>query len=1132
MGCCFSKELSPNLLSERTSLLQTSVIESCSDKKVKKYSTVSERAVENHLEYDQSNRGEDFRSDASSSDPSVSLRSVDKRSSSVQDNVEVWDEFKDDSHNKPLGNFSKDSDIQAETETAVLNSVKRRIAENAVKRANWFCEVDLSHVDSAPPKPRYENATAPDTLIPIGCHARPTCTTDAISSKLFLTQEQNQEYGHTKSNINQKSDVLFTGKHPYDDLLDLDEKRSDFLTSDCSVKRRTQSFYSICSIDAEDLEVECDPPAMMLPAAFNHTDFLTNTKTKFFISTSLGNEALETLNRTTETPEGGNMLSEDLSAETLSMARMLPDVVDILLNVGSEENAVSGQPVSVPSEVSVTEKSETCGHRSHITGLHKTVDESIPDLLERKEKLGESMLDHMDTGCLCQILVNTNAEFVNLSKLEVSEMACEMYQSEPPEQEPKSVDNKDNNLNSYVDCREQQKPEPSTKVNLSVRSVTWHEHVSCSHVEPDSDSVQDFLRSEISSFSKITEDQPSSSLSSSLESKSDVKSRVFISESSSQDVDMLYLNANSWLSPGEDSIAELNESVCCHAEREGTHLEPRSESSSLQTSNSFTSDTSQGSSVVLKPQPFQTGLVDYPRFDACLLLTHHDAERKEISLGMEDVTCHISSTELSDVKPESEIADEHVERNENYVLVNSAAYDEPPGANLSLGKDFSENSMNLALIEQGFSQLPLVVASDADFSLNVKLLEDVLQNQEELKSRQKHMFPAAHQENFNINEDGCWLVENKMLIKAGCFDEHTLKGPNQISLSIGHVEAPVMELQNSRVRNFDVIIGRNNDEQVIHLFPEGSSENTIPLLYSSPHAKLPDTFESATLSKNSSQSKSAHIPPHSLLGKPDMQNSSDLSNQEPELTPVDVQDEQMISNAEQQLDINYRVSLGRTLRPLFEIGEPRNALAGHDHSDEGVECFVLSRRQGYQPVAGSHASDSTCDPETSAMCSVPIFCADNKAIPLPVEPDQVDRYASMPSYEIHFLGPNTLAIPEQVKSPQNLTSTNETERVLNMVSELLGKSEVSEDGDCSHFLSVWAAEPEVDSEWHYWLSEDKLMGQNTQEEVEADSDVDCDREQVFTVTYPYSLLGSDGSCVWDWQTAYSQPVRLHPCCVA
>ncbi|XP_053467632.1 la-related protein 4B isoform X1 [Ictalurus furcatus] len=1072
MGCCFSKELNPNPVGEKTSLLQTSVTESCTDQDVKQYSSVTELAEEKHSEYGQTNRAMDVRIDASSTKLSASLSASDMRSRTA-----AWDEFNDDSRNKPLGGVSKDSDLQ--TETAVLKSVKRRIAENVVKRANWFCEVESSQrADSTRFRPRCESKTAADALVPNGRHVTATCTSDDVSLEVSITQEHVQ----AECSTNQKPDVFFTTKYLYDGLLDSDEKRSDFLTSG-----RTQSFYSICSIDADDLRGEKEPAAMTHPATFDHTDLLANTETKVFINTSLSNAALETFIGTKETQEDGEIVSEDLPAETLP--HVLPDVIGTFCDAGSREDAASETRFSVPSEDIVMEMSGKHGHTSHITGLHKTVDETIPDLLEGNDRLSDSVVDHTDVDCTCQTRVNTDAELMN--ELDVTEMGCELLHcSETPEQELKSVssqsrnsDNQENHLNSCVDCREPKPVEPNTKVDLSVMREVLHELEPCSRVKPD----HEFLRSEVSSVSQVIEDDPSSFVTSALES--DLKTRGFITESSSRDADVLNLSCKSCLSPAKDGVTEPAESICSYAEREdpATEPEPRSEFNSHQNLNSLTSeDISGGNGDALQPVTFQTGLVDYSGFDACSLLNHFDAEKREINFGMEDVTCHISSTELSDLAQESE----RVETSENSVHINSNTdYCRPLHANQSLVKD----------------------------------LGDALQNPEDLKTSEKQMFPATAQESFNMKEeDECCLKEKETLIKPECFNEHVLEGPNQISLSICPVKTPEKELQNSRSMNFDFTFGRNNDEQVMCLFLEGSRENTTLSVQSSGQAEPHDTFESATSSINSTQCQSAHVLTHTFLGKTHTQSSSEPPNHEPELTHGDVQDVHTIGSAEQQVVIDYRVPLGRTMRPIFEIGEPAHALEGHDRFDEGMECFVTSRLQGYQ-LDGLHASG--CSLGTAGMCPTPNFSDDNKAIPLPVEPGQVDLFASTPSYEIHFLGPNAITVPVQVENPQSLTSTNDLERergVLNMVSDLLGKSEVNEDGDCSHFLSVWAREPELESAWQYGFSEADLMGRDGQEEGKADSALDSKRVQAFTEAYPYSLVVSDGACVWDWQNTYGE----------
>lgn len=1121
MGCCFSKELNPNPLSERTSLLLTSVTESC----VKKYSSVTELFDEKRPEYGRTNRGVDVRSDASSTSPSASLTGIHKRSSSVQDGTMVWAKSTDVSRNKPLGDDSKDSGIQAQTEAAVLNSVKQRIAENAVKRANWFCEVDSTRFKSG-----CEETTAAHTLVPSD-HVRSTCASDDVSSELSLTQKQEQE--QAKTSTNQKSHDFLTAKYPYDDHLDSDEKRSEFLTSECIVKRRTQSFYSICSIDTDDLGGERDSAAGTLPAAFSQTDLLTNPETEVVINTTLTNTALETLNQPKEAQKHDEMVCEDLPVETLSlsMAHVLPDLMGMFYQLSVDKDSASGACVCVSPEDGVKEKSENHGHKSHVTDFHKTGEQTIPDLLERNWRLAESVLDHAAVDSACPTDVNTHAKLRSVSKPEVTEMSCGVQCSETPEQEPRSVssesrnsDNKENQLNFGVDCREPKQVESSKEVNLGVMSINLcHEPVPCSHTEPHPKAVEDFLVSEISKVNQIIKNQPSSFLISSLESESEAKSPKFISESSSQD---LNLNCKSCSSPGKDIVSEPGVSVCTYAEREFVDAEPESgfELNSHQSLNSFTSLTSGGDGDALQPEMLWTGLLNYPGFDV---------EKTEMSI--EDVNRYLSSAELSDLAPDSEIAQEHVETSENPVKINSnAEYEDLLKVNQSLVKAFSENSTSLTRMEQEISTSPVFTSSDADCSVPTNLLEDASQNPEDHTISEEHMLPPAAQESFGMKEgDGCCLKENETWIKAECFNEHAVEEPNLISLNVHHVKASKMDLQSSKSMDFDLSLGRNKDKEVMPLYLEGSSENAALSVHSSPHTEPPDTFKNAVLTKNSMQCECAHYPTHTLLGKTDTQSFPDPSSQEPELTHGDVEGVQMMSTAEQQVGINFRVPFGRTIRPMFEIREAPHAL-GHDSSDEGIECFVASRLQGYQLADGLHVSGPSCGLITAGICPVSHFCADNKAIPLPVEPDQVDLYASTPSYEIHFLGSNSATGSVQAKNPQNLTSINEEDRergVLTMLSDLLGKSELNEDEDCSRFLSVWVAEPELESEWQYGLSEEQLSGPNTKEEGKSDSALESEHVQAFTAAYPYSMLVSHGACVWEWPNDYEQLVSLHRCCV-
>ncbi|XP_072514478.1 la-related protein 4B isoform X2 [Salminus brasiliensis] len=48
------------------------------------------------------------------------------------------------------------------------------------------------------------------------------------------------------------------------------------------------------------------------------------------------------------------------------------------------------------------------------------------------------------------------------------------------------------------------------------------------------------------------------------------------------------------------------------------------------------------------------------------------------------------------------------------------------------------------------------------------------------------------------------------------------------------------------------------------------------------------------------------------------------------------------------------------------------------------------------------------------------------------------------------------------------------------------------------------------------------MERNAEQDDKNDSNIDLEGTQAFPTTYPYNLLVSDGSCVWDWQNAYSE----------
>ncbi|XP_042607536.1 la-related protein 4B-like isoform X2 [Cyprinus carpio] len=117
-----------------------------------------------------------------------------------------------------------------------------------------------------------------------------------------------------------------------------------------------------------------------------------------------------------------------------------------------------------------------------------------------------------------------------------------------------------------------------------------------------------------------------------------------------------------------------------------------------------------------------------------------------------------------------------------------------------------------------------------------------------------------------------------------------------------------------------------------------------------------------------------------------------------------------------------------------------------------------------------------------------------------------------------------------VENPQGSDEMEGEQGMLNMVSDLLGKSELSDEVDSSNCLPVWAKEPHVlfsdnqieacalVSTWDNTVSEASLTMPN----VERDAESDFKTSMGFIAPYPYNLLATEGSCVWDWQNAYSE----------
>lgn len=150
-----------------------------------------------------------------------------------------------------------------------------------------------------------------------------------------------------------------------------------------------------------------------------------------------------------------------------------------------------------------------------------------------------------------------------------------------------------------------------------------------------------------------------------------------------------------------------------------------------------------------------------------------------------------------------------------------------------------------------------------------------------------------------------------------------------------------------------------------------------------------------------------------------------------------------------------------------------------------------------------------------------------------VDPDQIDMFASTPSYEIHFLGQRPAAAAGAAEVRCQAEEGERDGGMREMVSELLG-----EEADSS--LSRLYPNPWIK------LGLEEGCGGWAQGACEAEPSKGdretCSKAEQIPVAvselqpsmallgaYPYSTLMPQGSCVWDWHTEYAQSVSIGAC---
>lgn len=447
MGCCFSKEPNPNLISERTGLLQSTVPDGSP---IKEGTREHARALAGLGDSKLSENGSklicvDTTRNMTKADLSTRLGRNEKcGSSNVQNGSLLLTESVvcDTSVNKPrstdergtVGSREKNLERTAKdiklirpqikpcTERVMSNSVKRKIAENAVMRANWFKEASPSG-----------SLCMPDMSFKTSLGQLPSVSTGVLNFGEVSSQnaivESLQQNGVLKAVCEVTTEALQTGTGKSSDVSTVGayvsslSKVSDIgekcnagdggLSVDVALeqgfKTRTHSFYSICTIDSDDLEgetvtqvqtvVEMDRAPLTVTVGGGTSPSLeAQLSTPCPVKASVPLDCQPCSNMHVETSIPLCSKSAPLLSVSQNDEPALPDLIQTFLYkeaVCKPSSFEDGDPLpcqDTQNEV-LTDQSELKDHSPLLPGrclsgaLMEVTEEATPDLLEGKEQI-------------------------------------------------------------------------------------------------------------------------------------------------------------------------------------------------------------------------------------------------------------------------------------------------------------------------------------------------------------------------------------------------------------------------------------------------------------------------------------------------------------------------------------------------------------------------------------------------------------------------------------------------------------------------------------------------------------------------------------------------------------------------
>ncbi|CAG5896066.1 unnamed protein product [Menidia menidia] len=207
------------------------------------------------------------------------------------------------------------------------------------------------------------------------------------------------------------------------------------------------------------------------------------------------------------------------------------------------------------------------------------------------------------------------------------------------------------------------------------------------------------------------------------------------------------------------------------------------------------------------------------------------------------------------------------------------------------------------------------------------------------------------------------------------------------------------------------------------------------------------------------------------------------------------------------------------VNPLSETDMQQSLPELEDSSNRNDQIYYVKMETSPVELFDTSDAPSTCDgSKISDEHQIISFLSSGEGHPMTaVDPDQIDIYASTPSYEIHYLDQDAPPAAEESEKEGGMRE---------MVSELLGED--ADSSVCHLFPNPWLRLGLVESSegWAQGASEGEPNRGDGQKDSKAElippGVSELQPTMALLGAYPYSTVMPHGSCVWDWHTDCSQ----------